>query len=145
MTERQKKDLDHIKNRIEFYTGLDIRENTRERDYVYARMVFCKIMRDEFLMTMSAIGQYIGKAHCTVVYYIKNFDVIEKYDYNYNKMYNYILLEMDAENVFIGTKFMGKKRDVSKDILDAKDKIQNAVRIAVKDALEEYKGVIVEV
>ena len=31
MTERQLKDLNYIKDRIEFYSGLDIRKKTRER------------------------------------------------------------------------------------------------------------------
>ncbi len=145
MTERQLKDLNYIKDRIEFYSGLDIRKKTREREYVYARMVFCKVMREEFLMTMSAIGKYLGKSHCTVVHYMKNFETIEKYEYNYNKMYNYILLEINAEHMFIGTSFMGKKRDISKDVLEVNDKIQEAVRSAVKEAVKEYRGITSEV
>ena len=141
MTERQIKDLNYIKDRVEFYTGLDIRKKTREREYVYARMVFCKIMREEFFMTMDAIGKYLGKSHCTVVHYLKNFDTIVKYEYNYNKMYNYIQLEMNAEHMFIGTNFMGKKKDISKDVLDFNDKIQKVIRTAVKEAVKEYEAI----
>ena len=141
MKERQIKDLNYIKDRVEFYTGLDIRKKTREREYVYARMVFCKIMREEFFMTMDAIGKYLGKSHCTVVHYLKNFDTIEKYEHNYNKMYNYIQLEMNAEHIFIGTNFMGKKKDISKDVLDFNDKIQKVIRTAVKEALKDYEAI----
>lgn len=141
MTERQIKDLNYIKDRVEFYTGLDIRKKTREREYVYTRMIFCKIMREEFLMTMSAIGEYLGKSHCTIVHYMKNFDTIKNYEHNYFKVYNYIQLEMNAEHLFIGTNFMGKKRDISEDILEFNDKIQKVIRTAVKKSLKEYKGI----
>jgi hypothetical protein len=141
MTERQIKDLNYIKDRVQFYTGLDIRKKTREREYVYARMVFCKIMREEFLMTMDAIGKYLGKSHCTIVHYMKNFDTIEKYEYSFNKVYNYILLEMDSEQIFIGKMPMGERKDINKDILDAREKMQKAVRLAIKDAVKGYEGI----
>jgi predicted transcriptional regulator len=141
MTERQIKDLNYIKDRVEFYTGLDIRKKTREREYVYARMVFCKIIREEFLMTMDTIGKYLGKSHCTIVHYMKNFDTIEKYEYSFNKVYQYILLEMDAEQIFIGKKPIGERKDINKDILEARDKIQKAVRTAVKEAVKEYEAI----
>lgn len=145
MTERQIKDLNYIKDRVQFYTGLDIRKKTREREYVYARMVFCKVMREEFLMTMDAIGKYLGKSHCSIVHYMKNFDTIENYEYSFNKVYKYILLEMDSEQIFIGKMPMGERKDINKDILEAREKMQKAVRLAIKEAVKGYKGITSEV
>lgn len=145
MTERQIKDLNYIKDRVYFYTGLDIRKKTREREYVYARMVFCKVMREEFFMTMDTIGKYLGKSHCTIVHYMKNFDTIKKYEYSFNKVYNYILLEMDSEQIFIGKMPMGERKDINKDILDAREKMQKAVRLAIKDAVKGYECITSEV
>lgn len=131
MTERQIKDLKHIKDRIEFYTGLDVTTDTRERKYVYARMVFCRIIRDRYRMTVKTIGQFLGRSHCTIVYLTKNFKTIEKYEKEFYKVYQYILLEMDSEQIYIGRKPIGEKRDIDKDILK--------VREAIKDAVESLQ------
>jgi chromosomal replication initiation ATPase DnaA len=106
--ERREKDLNYIRQRILFYIGLDVKENTRERDYVYARMVFCKIMREEYKMTFNVIGKYLDRSHCTMVHYMRNFDTIEKYEYSFYKVYQYILLEMESEQIFIGRKPRGE-------------------------------------
>ena len=131
MTERQLKDLDYIEDRIVFYTGIDIRKNTRKREYVYARMVFIKIMREEFMMTLETIGKYLGRAHCTVVYALKNWDTIESYEPKYYKVYQYILLEMESEQIFIGRKPIGERRNIEQDIL--------RVRKTIKDAVERLQ------
>ena len=125
--ERREKDLNYIRKRILFYIGLDVKENTRERDYVYARMVFCKVMRNEYKMTFNVIGKYLGRSHCTMVHYMRNFDTIEKYEHSFNKVYQYILLEMESEQIFIGKKPRGENRDIDKDILKVRDAIQDAV------------------
>ena len=127
MTERQIRDLNYIKDRIEFYTGLDIRKDTRKREYVYARQVFSKIMREEFMMTMDTIGKYLGRSHCSIVYAMKNWDTIESYEPQYYKVYQYILLEMDSEQIFIGKKPVGEKRDIEQDILRVREAIKQTI------------------
>ena len=127
MTERQIKDLNYIKDRIEFYTGLDIRKDTRKREYVYARQVFSKIMREEFMMTMDTIGKYLGRSHCSIVYAMKTWDTIESYEPQYYKVYQYILLEMDSEQIFIGKKPVGEKRDIEQDILRVREAIKQTI------------------
>lgn len=127
MTEREEKDLNYIKDRIEFYTGLDVRKNTRKRDYVYIRIVFSKIMREEFLMTYQTIGDYLGRSHCLILYSLKNWDTIEVYEPKLFKVYQYILLEMESEQIFIGKKPIGERRDIEKDILRVRETIKDAV------------------
>ena len=48
---------------------------------------------------------------------------------------------MNAEHLFIGTNFMGKKRDINEDILEFNDKIQKVIRTAVKKSLKEYEAI----
>jgi len=127
MTERQLKDLDYIEDRIVFYTGIDIKKNTRKREYVYARMVFIKIMREEFNINMKTIAKYIGRSHCTIVYSMKNWDTIKNYEPEYYKVYHYILLEMESEQIFIGKKPIGERRDIDKDILKVREAIKQTI------------------
>lgn len=127
MTKRQEIDLNYIKDRIEFYTGLDVRTDTRKRDYVYARMVFCKIMREEFLINLATIGEYLGRSHCSVIYAISNFDIIENYEKGFYKVYQYILLEMESEQIFIGKKHMGDKKDIDRDVLRVREALKQTI------------------
>jgi len=127
MTQRQIKDLNYIKDRIEFYTGLDVRTDTRKREYVYARIVFSKIMRDRFFMTYQTIADYLGRSHCLILYSLNNWDTIEKYEKELYKVYQYILLEMDSEQIYIGRKPIGEKQDIDKDILKVREAIIDAV------------------
>ena len=45
----------------------------RNRENVNARMIFAKILLDKGYTT-TAIGEYLGKSHCTVIHYRQRFD-----------------------------------------------------------------------
>jgi hypothetical protein len=128
MIERQIKDLNYIKDRIKFYTGLDVRKNTRKREYVYIRMVFADIMRYRFQMKLKTISDYLGRSHCAIIHSLKKFEELENYEPYLYKVYKYILLEMDSEELFIGKMPVGKENNIDKDILKVRSVIQKAVK-----------------
>jgi|13_taG_2_1085334.scaffolds.fasta_scaffold02898_14 predicted transcriptional regulator len=127
MINKRERDLNYIKDRIKFYTGLDVRTDTRKREYVYARIIFNKILREHFMMTMSTIANYLGRSHASIVHSMKNFETIEKYEPNFYKVYQYILLEMESEQIVIGKKPMGEKQDIDKDVLKVREAIKKAI------------------
>jgi len=131
MTEREEKDLNYIKDRIEYWTGVDVTTDSKKRKYVNARMVFCRIIRDRFKITTQTIGDFLGRSHCTIVYLTKNWHTIERFDKKHYKVYLFILLEMDSEEIFIGKKPRGKKQDIDIEVL--------MVRKAIKDAVESLQ------
>jgi predicted transcriptional regulator len=59
-----------LKKIINHKFGLDINVNTRKRDYVNARLVYAKILRERGY-THESIARSINKDHATVIYYVR--------------------------------------------------------------------------
>lgn len=63
-----KTDLKDLVNFISTVVGGDIRAQSRKQDMVYARAVFVKIAREEFGLTLTAIGRLLGdRTHATIL------------------------------------------------------------------------------
>ena len=52
---------------------IDVDAETRKREVIEGRIIYCKILRD-CGWTMSRIGSTINKNHATVVHYIRRFE-----------------------------------------------------------------------
>lgn len=76
-----------LKNIIEEVFLVDIDTNSRERKFVDARRVYCKIMKD-FGFTYQHIAFTINKNHATAIHYVKSLDFIMDYDLNLKNKYN---------------------------------------------------------
>jgi hypothetical protein len=50
--------------------GLDLNTNTRKRDFVNARLVYSKILRERGY-THEAIGRSLNRDHATIIYYCR--------------------------------------------------------------------------
>lgn len=53
--------------RIKEITGIDITEKTREREVVFARSIYYKILRDTTLLSFKEIGSTTNQKHSTVL------------------------------------------------------------------------------
>jgi hypothetical protein len=74
-------------------TGLDIRLRTRKEDYVFGRMIYAKIARENTIQNLNHIGKEVGVKHDTVIYYISEFDKIIDTGCNI-KIYDCVLAEL---------------------------------------------------
>lgn len=59
-----------LKKIINHKFGLDINVDTRKRDFVNARLVYAKILRERGY-TFEAIARSINKDHATIIYYVR--------------------------------------------------------------------------
>jgi hypothetical protein len=66
-------DMNELRGIVETIFDVDITNTVRKKDYVEARMVFTKILRDRGV-TFVAIGKYLDKNHSTILNYMGNFD-----------------------------------------------------------------------
>lgn len=60
-----------IKRIVEEFYSLDITTKTRERNYVEARAMYYKIVRDNTKLSLEAIGKSVNRNHATVLHGIK--------------------------------------------------------------------------
>jgi len=78
---------------IKKFSGIDIENNkSRKRNVVEAKLLFCKLMRDEGY-TYQYIGDCIGLDHATVLYHCKNYVYVKRaskelHELEINVMYN---------------------------------------------------------
>jgi hypothetical protein len=89
--------LDYLKELVESITELDILKETRDRSYVDARRVFCKLAMDNVpLLNNTALAKFLGQNHATTLHamttfnflYSKDYIITSLYDKCYNKLHS---------------------------------------------------------
>jgi hypothetical protein len=72
---------------VKALSGIDPAKTTREREYVNARMVMTKILRDNELWTFAQIGSLFNLDHATMRHAYYKFDVISVQDKSLLNLY----------------------------------------------------------
>lgn len=129
--------LEHIRERILNYTEIDVKHKSKKRVYVYARMIFTKIMREEFLHTYEKIGDFLNRSHCAMLYSYNSFETIEKYEPKFYKTYKLILTELEQEDLIIRSKIFGAMEDEQQII-----KIRDIIKDTINNIKPEYEAYI---
>lgn len=75
---------------VEQYYGIDIGKVTRVREYVEARSMFFKLLRDNTRLTFRDIGESVGKDHASVVHCIKQLEYDMEFDSGLHSKYSKI-------------------------------------------------------
>ena len=65
-------EFDLLRSTIQIVVGCDIKNKTKKTEFVYGRMVFYVLMRNQGC-TLQSIGDYVGKDHATVLVGINQF------------------------------------------------------------------------
>lgn len=68
-------EIEELKIIIKNILGVDVMEIKRKREVVDARRIYSKILYDRHY-THQSIGDSIGKNHSSIIYYIKNIDIL---------------------------------------------------------------------
>ena len=66
-------DTNKLKEIVLDEINIDVNAETRKREVIEGRIIYCKILRD-CGWTMSSIGKTINRNHATVVHYIRRFE-----------------------------------------------------------------------
>lgn len=69
--------------------GVDIKKRSQQRKYVYARMIFTRIMR-LYSYTYPEIAETLGMHHSSIIYLNDHFDILFPQDYDFRLKYNEI-------------------------------------------------------
>lgn len=91
MTEKEIQRL--LKISTDVFKIEDILKPTRKLNYVQARMIVMKILKDQGF-SYSKIGRMLNKNHANVIHHLKDFDFQIKYDRLLCNKYERVLLEM---------------------------------------------------
>tara|TARA_R110002020_G_scaffold38144_3_gene114957 strand:+ start:1907 stop:2368 length:462 start_codon:yes stop_codon:yes gene_type:complete len=90
----------NIVNQVNKLAGLDILENTRQREYVEARSLVCFVLRKYLGLGLNRIAKFFkenGKNmhHATALHLIRNYDIYKLYNKNLEKWFDMIINDID--------------------------------------------------
>lgn len=81
--------LKEIQEKVESYFGLKLNTKCRRREYIYARMIYYKLVRNFHPdMSYQQIANTMNKNHATVLHAIKEFPNVCRFDKEFSKDYN---------------------------------------------------------
>ena len=139
--------IEKFKKIIELETGVNVEIVSRKRNFVEARAMYYKLLRDVLNMTLQAIGDTVNKDHATIIHSLNSVDDWMKYDRKLADRYKNILYAIDKidetdfnslryENIMLNLKIDElTKRLPSNRLYDLMDKIPFDKEEAVYDRL----------
>ena len=139
--------IEKFKKIIELETGVNVEIVSRKRNFVEARAMYYKLLRDVSNMTLQAIGNTVNKDHATIIHSLNSVDDWMKYDRKLADRYKNILYAIDKidetdfnslryENIMLNLKIDElTKRLSSNRLYDLMDKIPFDKEEAVYDRL----------
>ena len=105
--------LDIIKEAVNNKFNLDITLKTRQRNYTYAKKVFCKLAYESG-STFREVGETIKKSHCNILHHVNSVNVISLED---KRKHDEIIQELDL--VFSKPFFNSDQDKIKKEIKKA--------------------------
>ena len=139
--------IEKFKKIIELETGVNVEIVSRKRNFVEARAMYYKLLRDVSNMTLQAIGDTVNKDHATIIHSLNSVDDWMRYDRKLADRYKNILYAIDKidetdfnslryENIMLNLKIDElTKRLSSNRLYDLMDKIPFDKEEAVYDRL----------
>lgn len=87
--------IQKFKKIIEFETGVNVEIVSRKRNFVEARAIYYKLLREISGMTLHAIADTVNKDHATILHSLKSVDDWMRYDTKLADKYKNILYAID--------------------------------------------------
>ena len=127
-----------LKNIVNLAMDLDVDRRSRKHEYVVARAMCYKILKEECNMSVTYIGRRFNKNHATIMHSLKEFPYMVKYDPTLNEIYNKILKKWLQE----ADKFVDiMPKDIKKELIELREKnnLLNLTLVEVKEELDKLK------
>ena len=83
-----------VKPLIDEYFNLDLSQKSRELDFVLARAVYFKVLRDVYFQSYQSMGRSIGKDHATAMHSYKHFDSYHDYYKSVKECYRHVQIKL---------------------------------------------------
>jgi septal ring factor EnvC (AmiA/AmiB activator) len=116
--------------------NLNVDHRSRKAEYIAARAICYKILKEECDMTYSYIGRAFNKNHATVLHAIDEFPWMVKADKEMEKTYRKILERwLNKSSEFTDTNPTVLKKDVQK--LEERNNLLNLALLEVQDQVDK--------
>lgn len=108
----KKQHVEELFRVVSTYYGVDCMEKNRRREYIDARMVAYKILR-EWGYTVMRIAEMFDKNHGTIVCALKNFNTFSAYDPSLVRAYNAVTDIINSEATKYPTYYLEREELVN--------------------------------
>lgn len=133
-----------IKEIVDNYFELNLKRNTRKRQYVEARAIFYKLCREFTKLSLEEIGEQVDRDHASVLHGIRSLNNWIEYD---NRIKNNLRIlrnkvrhfEDEKDNVIELDESIVLKYVQLKEQVKEQDEIINDLRKALKDITEKHE------
>jgi len=133
-----------IKEIVDNYFELNLKRNTRKRQYVEARAIFYKLCREFTKLSLEEIGKQVDRDHASVLHGIRSLNNWIEYDNRIknnlrilrNKVRNF---EDEKDNVIELDESIVLKYVQLKEQVKEQEEIINDLRKALKDITEKHE------
>jgi len=133
-----------IKEIVDNYFELNLKRNTRKRQYVEARAIFYKLCREFTKLSLEEIGEQVNRYHASVLHGIRSLNNWIEYDNRIknnlrilrNKVRNF---EDEKDNVIELDESIVLKYVQLKEQVKEQEEIINDLRKALKDITEKHE------
>ena len=133
-----------IKEIVDNYFELNLKRNTRKRQYVEARAIFYKLCREFTKLSLEEIGKQVDRDHASVLHGIRSLNNWIEYD---NRIKNNLRIlrnkvrhfEDEKDNVIELDESIVLKYVQLKEQVKEQDEIINDLRKALKDITEKHE------
>lgn len=99
MTKNMRLQLDAVVKTINAITCAEVNSDDRKRENVDARFIFYKIAKDIYKLSFTKIAKYLNKHHATILYGIKQFDLLFETDKRFRESFNSIVALLDEPDI----------------------------------------------
>lgn len=130
-----------LRERIIYYTKVDVLDKKRTRENVNARVIFCKIARDQFWQTWRQMGEYLGKDHATCLHSANGFDVLKNYEHRFYNAFKMILVELEGEELIVRHHNFGLIDNLEEHIIHYRETIKKVVEEIKQEKILQYENV----
>jgi chromosomal replication initiation ATPase DnaA len=87
---------DTLLNTINEYYHIDIKNLSRERNFVQGRFFFYKYMREHTTLSLKVLATFISNQHhSTLIYALKKYEDLYKIDRQFRNEYNEIISKIE--------------------------------------------------
>ena len=125
-----------LKKIVEQVCGVNVDLKTRKREYINARAICYKILRDVELLSYNAIGRSFNKSHCTILLCVRDFKYMLLSDGQMKRDYEGILaIWKGITNEYIEIKPLEIKKQLKN--LHEQNKLLNLSLIDVQERYDK--------
>ena len=139
-------DFDILRDITQEVCKADPMKETREREYVYARMIMYKVLKKFHKHTYTKIGKMFKKNHATILHSINQFDNMVRNDDWLNNRFHCVLSEYTKEislqneaiaDVYLKNKILESKLKAQKRIIRQCKEISDIIDGVPEDKVEQ--------